>query len=165
VRDIFPYLDRPFAFFGHSMGGIISFELARHLRRKHGIEPDHLFISGRRAPQLPEEDPQIHELPEREFLAEVERLNGTPKEVLANAELQEIIVPLLRADFAACHTYTYLPGPLCAPLSPFPGRRPLALELTSVTNDLELLEILIKLCAWYVAQDCGENCVGPKRTT
>jgi medium-chain acyl-[acyl-carrier-protein] hydrolase len=114
ARDIFPYLDKPFAFFGHSMGGLISFELARRLRQEHGIEPDHLFISGRRAPQLPEKDPHIHELPKPEFLAEVARFNGTPREVLAHAELREIIVPVLRADFAVCHTYTYQAG---APLS------------------------------------------------
>ena len=112
--DIFPFLDRPFAFFGHSIGGLIGFELARRLRREHGIEPDHLFISGRRAPQLPERDPHVHELPEAEFLAAVGRLNGTPSEVFAHAELREIIVPVLRADFAVCHTYTYVAG---APLS------------------------------------------------
>jgi medium-chain acyl-[acyl-carrier-protein] hydrolase len=121
-RDIFPYLDRPFAFFGHSMGGLISFELARRLRRKHQIEPDHLFISGRRAPQLPERDPHIHELPEPEFLAEVKRLNGTPGEVLAHAELLELIVPSLRADFAVCHTYRYLPDtPLNCPITVLGG--------------------------------------------
>jgi len=111
TRDIFPYLDRPFAFFGHSMGGLISFELARRLRRQYGLEPCHLFISGRRAPQLPLTDPQIHDLPEPEFLAEVERLNGTPREVLAHAELRGLMIPLLRADFAVCQNYSYLAGP------------------------------------------------------
>ena len=114
TREIFPHLDRPFALFGHSMGAMISFELARRLRSEHGIEPDHLFISGRRAPQLPETDPQIHDLPEREFVAGVERLNGTPKEVLEHAELMEMLIPMLRADFSICHTYNYVPG---APLT------------------------------------------------
>jgi medium-chain acyl-[acyl-carrier-protein] hydrolase len=122
--DIFTYLDKPFAFFGHSMGGIIGFELARCLRWKHGIEPHHLFISGRRAPQLPERDPRLHDLPEPEFMAEVERLNGTPKEVIAHAELRRIIVPLLRADFAVCHNYTYLAGPpLKCPITVFGGEQ------------------------------------------
>ena len=111
TRNIFPYLDLPFAFFGHSMGGIISFELARRLRWEYGLEPQQLFISGRRSPHLPERDPRVHDLPEPEFLAEVERLNGTPKEVLAHAEWREILIPLLRADFAVCHTYVHLPGP------------------------------------------------------
>ena len=122
TRDIFPYLNRPFAFFGHSMGGIIAFELTRRLRWEHGIEPDHLFISARRAPQLPDVDPEIHNLPEPEFLKEVERLNGTPKEVLAHAELRQLVLPLLRADFAVCHTYTYLPGsPLKCPTTVIGG--------------------------------------------
>ena len=110
TREIFPYLDRPCAFFGHSMGAMISFELARRLRSERGIETDHLFISGRRAPQLPEQDPEIHSLPEPEFLAEVARLNGTPKEVLEHAELMEMLIPMLRADFAVCRTYNYVPS-------------------------------------------------------
>jgi medium-chain acyl-[acyl-carrier-protein] hydrolase len=111
ASDIFPYLDRPFAFFGHSMGGLVSFELARRLRWQYGLEPCQLFISGRRAPHLLPADPQIHDLPEPEFLAEVERLKGTPKEVLAHPELRSIMIPLLRADFAVCQTYSYLPAP------------------------------------------------------
>lgn len=122
AREIVPYLDRPFAFFGHSMGAIISFELARRLRWEHGIEPDHLFISGRRAPQLPEHDPEIHDLPEAEFVVEIERMKGTPKEVLEHAELMQMLIPLLRADFAVCTTYTYSPStPLRCPITVLGG--------------------------------------------
>ena len=53
VEEIIPKLDRPFAFFGHSMGGLIAFELARELRRRQCSLPTHLFISSRRAPHLP----------------------------------------------------------------------------------------------------------------
>ena len=111
TREIVPLLDRPFALLGHSMGALIAFELARRLRSERGLESDHLFISGRRAPQLPERDPEIHTLPEAEFKAEVQRLNGTPKEVLEHAELMEILSPLLRADFSICNTYNFVPGP------------------------------------------------------
>ena len=122
AREIVPYLDRPFAFFGHSMGAIISFELARRLRWERRIEPDHLFISGRRAPQLPEQDPEIHDLPEAEFVAEIERLKGTPKEVLDHAELMQMLIPLLRADFAVCTTYAYSPStPLRCPITVLGG--------------------------------------------
>jgi len=107
AREIVPYLDRPFAFFGHSMGAIISFELARRLRWERRIEPEHLFISGRRAPQLMDQDPEIHDLPEAEFVAAVGRLQGTPREILEHAELMQMLIPLLRADFAVCTTYTY----------------------------------------------------------
>ena len=112
AREIFPFLDKPFAFFGHSMGAIISFELARYLRKERRVEPDHLFISGRRSPQIPRRDPYIHDLPEAEFIAEIQQLNGTPREVLEHRELMEILIPMLRADFAVCNTYTYVPGEL-----------------------------------------------------
>jgi len=122
AHEIVPYLDRPFAFFGHSMGAIISFELARRLRWERRIEPDHLFISGRRAPQLPEQDPEIHDLPEPEFLAEVERLKGTPRELLEHSELMQLLVPLLRADFAVCRTYSYFSStPLRCPITVLGG--------------------------------------------
>ncbi|MGL6342412.1 MAG: thioesterase II family protein, partial [Waterburya sp.] len=47
AKEILPYLDQPFAFFGHSMGGLVSFELARFIRRQYNLEPAHLCISGR----------------------------------------------------------------------------------------------------------------------
>ena len=124
AREIFPYLDKPFAFFGHSMGGILSFELARYLRTEHRVEPNHLFISGRRSPRVPRRDPYIHELPDAEFVAEVEQLNGTPREVIEHKELMEMVIPMLRADFAVCHAYTYGPGePLRCPITLLGGTR------------------------------------------
>src|SRR2546421_132109 len=80
VEAIAPRLDKPFAFFGHSMGALISLELARALRREHGREPVHLFVSGRRAPHLPETLPPMHDLPEAEFIEGLRGLNGTPPE-------------------------------------------------------------------------------------
>jgi medium-chain acyl-[acyl-carrier-protein] hydrolase len=124
AREISPYLDSPFAFFGHSMGGIIAFELARRLRDERGRECKHLFISGRRAPRIPRRDPYMHDLPEPEFIAELERMKGTPKEVLEHKELMELMIPLLRADFATCNTYTYAPGqPLRCPITVLGGTR------------------------------------------
>lgn len=104
---IYPYLDKPFAFFGHSMGGLVSFELARLLRKRYGLLPVNLFISGRRAPHIPDTDAPIHHLPELDFIEELRHLNGTPKEVLENVELMQLFLPILRADFAVLETYTY----------------------------------------------------------
>ena len=122
--EIAPYLDKPFAFFGHSMGAIIGFELARRLRDERGIEPEHLFVSGRRSPRIPRRDLYIHDLPEAEFVAEVEQMNGTPREVLEHKELMALLIPMLRADFAVCYSYVYAPGePLRCPITVLGGTR------------------------------------------
>jgi len=116
------FKEKPFAFFGHSMGALISYEVARMLRWEHGLRPMALMVSGRRAPHLPDRRPPTYQLPEAEFIQELRRLNGTPKEVLESSELMEIMMPLLRADFEAVETYEYQPGPLldCA-ISAFGG--------------------------------------------
>ena len=122
AREIPPYLDKPFAFFGHSMGAIIAFELARRLRDERGVEPEHLFISGRRSPRTPGRDPCVHNLPEPEFVAEIARMNGTPKEVLEHKELMSILSPMLRADFAVCYSHIYVAGePLRCPITVLGG--------------------------------------------
>jgi medium-chain acyl-[acyl-carrier-protein] hydrolase len=119
---LLPHLTTPFAFFGHSMGALIGFELARQLRRQHGPSPVHLFVSGREAPQLPSPDPPIHALPEPQFVAELQRFNGTPREVLEHPELMQLLIPTLRADFAVCETYTYTSdAPIDCSISAFGG--------------------------------------------
>jgi medium-chain acyl-[acyl-carrier-protein] hydrolase len=117
-----PLLDKPFAVFGHSLGALIGFELARQLRRQYGANPVRLFVSAGRAPQLPRRDLPIHTLPSKEFVANVRRLNGTPTEVLEHEELMEIILPSLLADFALYETYEYSAEvPLNCPISTFGG--------------------------------------------
>ncbi|HEY0101520.1 MAG TPA: alpha/beta fold hydrolase [Pyrinomonadaceae bacterium] len=119
---ILPYLDRPFAFFGHSMGAMISFELARYLRRHNHPQPTHLFISGSRAPQLGFNGAVTYNLPDAEFAEELRRLNGTPREVLEHPELMGLMTPVLRADFEVCQTYLYTPEPaLDCPVTAFGG--------------------------------------------
>lgn len=106
-----PYLDKPFAFFGHSMGALVSFELARSLQHEGAPVPQYLFVSGHNAPHLPDTSEQIHLLPEARFVEKLRTLNGTPEDVLQNAELLELILPILRADFTVCETYRYQPSP------------------------------------------------------
>lgn len=117
-----PALQSPFALFGHSMGAVIAFELARRLRRQHQVEPQKLFVAGRRAPQLPRTEPITYNLPEDEFIKELHRLAGTPREVLEHAELMQLFIPLLRADFEFIETYEYIPDePLGCPITVFGG--------------------------------------------
>jgi len=116
-----PCLDRPVSFFGHSIGGLIAFELAREIRRRHGVEPVHLFVSGCPAPQLSDNDP-LYELPEDEFIDRMRRFNGTPREVLEHPEMMQLILPALRADFSLRDTYVYWPEPpLRCAISAFGG--------------------------------------------
>ena len=105
------YCDKPFAFFGHSMGALLSFEIARQFRSEGRRLPEHLFLSGRRAPHIPSEESPTYDLPTEEFLQSLRKLNGTPAEVLEQPELIQLMLPLLRADFALCETYEYVPEP------------------------------------------------------
>ena len=117
-----PHLDKPFAFFGHSMGAMVGFELARLLRDRAGILPFHLFVSGRRAPHIPETEEPTFDLPHDQFIEVLRRLNGTPEETLRSEELMSLMVPVLRADFSVCQTYEYEEGPpLTCPITAFGG--------------------------------------------
>lgn|SRR5882724_5978868 len=117
-----PYLNKPFAFFGHSLGALISFELARLLRKESRRQPVHLFVSGHSAPQIKDAEPRTFDLPTAAFIEELRRLNGTPKEVLEHPELIGLMTPILRADFAISQTYQYVnEAPLDCHLTAFGG--------------------------------------------
>ena len=107
AAGLLPYLNKPFAFFGHSMGALLSFELARYLESRLHVTPTHLFVSGHNAPQIPCTRAPIHALPEEQFLVEVCKLNGMASEVIESEELMRLILPILRADFMLCETYRY----------------------------------------------------------
>lgn len=117
------YLDRPFSFFGHSMGGLVSFEVARQLRRHYALTPAHLFISGRWAAHIPDSRPKLHQLPEKEFLAAVEgRYGELPRVVLEDQELLKLFLSILRADLTLLENYQYTTeAPLECPISVFGG--------------------------------------------
>ena len=118
-----PYLDRPYYLFGHSMGALIAYELACYLQKNKQSSPRHLIVSGFRAPHLPNSKPPIHSLPTQQFVAEIAKMNGTPREILENPEYLELFLPSLRADFQLCETYTYQKKePLQAPLTAFGGK-------------------------------------------
>lgn len=122
VAGLSTHLDRPFALFGHSMGALVAFEVIRRLRPM-GLEPVHFFASAHKAPHVrTKRTPDRHPLPDDEFVAAVDRLNGIPTEILENAEFMEMILPSLRADFRAAETYDYRPGlPLHCPISAYGG--------------------------------------------
>jgi medium-chain acyl-[acyl-carrier-protein] hydrolase len=123
MPQLLPHFDRPFAFYGHSNGGLMAFELTRALRRAGGPLPLHLFAGGRPAPQV-KRDENIHSLPHDEFIDTLRRYAGTPEEILQHAEIMELIMPLLRADFALGEMYEYQQEPpLPVPITAYGGYR------------------------------------------
>ena len=114
VRDmgqaLAPCLNKPFALFGHSMGALIAFELARYVRNEYRVQPLHLFASGRCSPQITNEPFDLKQF-DSELPEMLRRGNGTPEEVLEDPELMELVLPVLRSDWALCKSYIFTPEP------------------------------------------------------
>lgn len=125
TQAIVPLLTMPFVFFGHSLGAMTSFEVARRLRRAGQPMPQRLFASAHRAPQLPHPHPILHGLPDKEFIDQIcKQYGGIPQAVLDNPDLVELMLPCLRADFTVFETYTYVDdAPLPCPITAFGGTR------------------------------------------
>jgi pyochelin biosynthetic protein PchC len=110
VPHLDDWLDRPFALFGHSMGAIVAFEVARILEHDHGVVPLGLFVSGRRGPTTRRNE-QVHRGGDQSLLREVARLAGTPAALLDDEDVQAMMLPALRGDYKAIETYECQPGP------------------------------------------------------
>ena len=124
ARVISPMTDLPCVFFGHSLGGLLAFELARY-HHKHGLMmPRHLFVSGCDAASCRSPSQGMHRLDDGALIARLRQYNGTPPEVLAHSELMALMLPTIRADFALVENYQYHPGPaLPVPLTVLAGTR------------------------------------------
>jgi acyl transferase domain-containing protein/surfactin synthase thioesterase subunit/acyl carrier protein len=128
ARAMTPLLDKPFAMFGHCLGGLTMYETARELQRMAEKLPIHLFVSGSRSPDrlnnegpferllqdrlLPNKlyDPflAIHEQPEEIFVEVIRlfRIDST-EEMLKSAELRALVLPVVRAEFEMASNYRY----------------------------------------------------------
>jgi surfactin synthase thioesterase subunit len=130
-----PALDRPFALFGHSMGGLIAFELARTLRARGAAQPMHLFVSGAAAPGTPPTRPLLHSAGEAELKDGLRAIAGTPQELLDDDELMSLRLPTLRADFCLIETYEYREEPpLATPITVFGGRSDHVVALSALNG-------------------------------
>jgi pyochelin biosynthetic protein PchC len=109
VPELEDWLDRPFALFGHSMGAVVAFEVARALEHQHGQVPVGLFASGRRAPST-HRDENVHRGGDNRLLHEVARLAGTPSQLIVDEEVRQMLLPALRADYKAVETYVWRSG-------------------------------------------------------
>ena len=119
-----PWLDKPFALFGHSLGARIAFALAQHWHSQY--EPRHLILSACPAPGTSRVTP-LHSLPDSDLIAAVDaRYGNIPQALLAQPELLALFLPSLRADFMLYETYadhaaTGPAGPLSCPLAVLGG--------------------------------------------
>jgi len=121
VPELAPRLDRPFALFGHSMGALIVFEVARELRRRFAASPSALFVSGARAPQLPS-GRRTYDLPDDELAGEIAWPHAADGEPVPASEVLEVMLPLVRADLELAQTYEHRPEPpLRCPIVAFCG--------------------------------------------
>lgn len=137
-----PLLQAPFAIYGHSLGALLGFGLARELRRRSFRPPMHLFVSGRRAPQLREPSP-MYNLPDPEFLAALRRLGGIPDAVFQATELMAVYLPILRADITLSEAEVVAP------------EEPLACPITALGGLTDERASIDELDAWRVQTSAG----------
>lgn len=124
ARAFGPHARGRFAFYGHSLGARLAFELARSLRRQMLPQPRLLLLGACPAPQLPPVNRPIHALPRAALLTELRRRNGLPAEVAAHPELLDLLLPVVRTDLQLFETAVYAPElPLDVPLHLFAGTR------------------------------------------
>lgn len=117
-----PQTEAPYAFFGHSLGAHVGFELARELRTRNMPLPRGLVVSATKAPHMPSRRKALHDLPTPELIQELRRYGGTPEAVLQNQELMDLFLPPLRADLQIFETMQYEPGaPFDFPIAAFGG--------------------------------------------
>jgi len=123
VAAVEPHLDRRFVFFGHSMGALVAFELARELRRRGLAIPERLYVSGRRAPTLPNPETPLHVLADDELVAELNRrFGGLPAAILAEPELMALFLPIIRADLTVLECHEFHGDPVLGlPITAFGG--------------------------------------------
>lgn len=114
VQDLMPamtpFLDRNYAIFGHSLGAVVGFELARRFQREALSLPRRLFVAACRAPQVEAAEKPLHGLSDEVIQAELRKLNGTPDEVFEHSDLLRLVMPAIRGDLEAYETYTYQAG-------------------------------------------------------
>ncbi|WP_197256734.1 thioesterase II family protein [Paenibacillus dendritiformis] len=119
-----PYLDRPYAIFGHSMGGLLGYELAHELRSTYSCPPRWLFVSGVLPPERFGNRTRLSELPQEKLLQALERNYGTDISLFENKEYANFYVPILRADFGLVEAYRHGPKqPLPCPIKAYSGRQ------------------------------------------
>lgn len=127
LADVQRDVTRPFAIFGHSLGGLVGIELAYAIRDRLGRSPVWLGASACRAPSHRVQRHDWLTCPEETFIDQVRAMNGMPEALLQNREFMEMVLPYLRADFHLSGSYAYPPGgrgtPLTCPIAVINGQQ------------------------------------------
>jgi surfactin synthase thioesterase subunit len=124
-----------YSFFGHSMGGLLAFLVARKIMEEGHRPPRHLFITGTSGPSAPSrEEKRRHLLSRCEFIEELIKMNGRAADALRDAELFDYLEPIIRSDFKASESYVHKEGePLNIPMTVITG-----IQEEMTTEDIEL---------------------------
>lgn len=109
VAALGPVASQPLALFGHSLGAMVAFEVARRLEDA-GSTPLGLFASGRRAPSCYRAE-FVHTYDDARLIFNMKALSGTDSRLLDDAEFLRSVLPTLRSDYKAAETYQHRPGP------------------------------------------------------
>lgn len=121
AADLLPETTRPYAVFGHSLGAIVAYEVARRFTEA-GRPPVHLFVAGHPAPGWPRVEPPIRHLSDHDFLVAVHAMDASPSELLDDGDVADYFLPVLRADFTMSETYAEADGdPLPCPITALGG--------------------------------------------
>lgn len=106
---LLPYADFPMAFYGHCAGALLAHEVAHEIRNRYGIRAVHLFAGAQGAPHLNRAARvrPLHSMSDSGMLFELANRGGLPDSVAANEDLVNMLVPLLRADFALWENYSF----------------------------------------------------------
>lgn len=127
--------DTPYALFGHSLGALLAFELAHHLRSGHAATPLKLFVSGCEAPGARDATDLAQPLTDSWLLGEIRHYQGTADTALDSPELMELLLPAFRADFSLSRQYHHPPSaPLSVPICIFAGREDPFTRLNSLQS-------------------------------
>ncbi|MFF7793121.1 aminotransferase class V-fold PLP-dependent enzyme [Streptomyces sp. NPDC007991] len=112
----------PFAFFGHSMGALLAYEVCLRLRAEQRALPGRLFVSGLHPPDRMSRARVRHNLDDRAFVESLRDTDDQLDVLLANPELTQLFLPILRADFTLCETYRHQGAePLPCPITAYGG--------------------------------------------
>lgn len=150
MSEIYPLLTGEYVFYGHSVGALVSFEVARYLKKYHQTEPNALFVSAFRAPHTTGSRDPVHIMDDETLLSHVELLGGVPSHILHESELLILSLPVLRADLCLSETYKLSDiGSLSCPIYVYGGDRDPIVhrddftrwsELTTNTCEIKILK-------------------------